>query len=186
MDLLEQAVVKLGSVTAVARYLRVKPPYLFNVRAGHKPLAPFHEARLAELLERNPAQAYVEAQIRAAGKGEEAATLKRWFRAAGHTIVAAFVAVGLSGLLMAPNTRASMSRGTGGIESNADGSIQCVQFPTSGRRRRGWLRVLAQWLRSQLKTVARSAVKLWHRLNGHLPRQSLGADRGAWRFAAGA
>lgn len=186
MEILELAVAKLGSVSAVARYLKVTSPYLFQVRSGARKLAPFHVARLAELLERNPAQAFVEAHIQAAGNGVEAATLKRWFRTAGHTIVAAFVAVGLSGLLMAPNAHAGMSRGTGAIDSNAAGSIQCVQFPTSGRRRRGWLRTIAQWLRGQLKTVDRGASKVWRALRGHHTRQNVGADREAWTFAAGA
>lgn len=126
MDLLAQAVEKLGSVTAVARYLKVKPPYLFNVRAGDKPLAPFHEARLAELLERNPAQAYVEAQIRAAGKGDEAATLRRWFRGAASTIVAVFVAVGLSGFWTPPASASSESTDAGNPPEKSRGFIQCV------------------------------------------------------------
>lgn len=114
MELLELAIEKLGSVAAVARYLKVTPPYLFQVRAQRCPLAPHHAGRLAELLERNPTQAVVDAMIAAAGNAGEAANLRRWFRGAACTIVAACVAAGLSGFWMSP---ASASSGSTGAEN---------------------------------------------------------------------
>lgn len=97
MDILEKARAHLGSDAAVARYLKVTPGFISNVRNGVRPLPPHAAARLAELLEMNPAHAYLTALEAQYEKKEEARFFKRWFARALASGVVALVAVGLSG-----------------------------------------------------------------------------------------
>ena len=97
MTLIEQAIAKLGSDAEVARFLKVSRAYLSQMKTGVRPLAPFHAAQLAELLEMNPAQVYLEKVMEQAKKKGEDRALRRWFKAGATYTVAALVAVGLSG-----------------------------------------------------------------------------------------
>lgn len=129
MDILEAAIVKLNGVGAVAKHLGVSSPFISQVRSGVKPLPPLQAAKLAELLEQNPAQAYVEAAIISAGKSE-AASLRRWFKSVAAIIVVAVVVAGHSGSYpwtcqqsraSTPNVRARKRR------QKFSRHIQCVQ-----------------------------------------------------------
>lgn len=94
MDLLTKARERLGSDRAVAKYLRLSPGFLSMVRQGERTLPPYQAARLAELLELNPADAYVSALEAQLEKKTEARSFKRWFAKA---LVSGVIALGVFG-----------------------------------------------------------------------------------------
>jgi len=94
MELLEAAIAKLGGAKQVAKYLGVSQPFVSQMRSGVRTLPAIQAARLAELLERNPAQAFIEAEISAAGK-DEAANLRRWFKSVAAGLAAVCVTAGM-------------------------------------------------------------------------------------------
>lgn len=97
MDLLTKAREVLGSDAAVARYLKISKPFLSTIRSGKKPLPPYHAAKLAELLEMNPADAYASALEAQFQKKTEGRSFRRWFAKALASGVVVLVATGLSG-----------------------------------------------------------------------------------------
>jgi len=152
-ELIDQAKAKLGSYRAVAKYLGVHETMISMVRAQQRPLPAFHQAKLAELLEMNPAQAYVEAQIRAAAGKTEAATLKRWFSKVAAIIAAVFVAAGASGLWPQTSMASSNPEGNSSDAYRTKAFIFSASNVRRAARRKGRLRA---WLRSQLLFVARA------------------------------
>lgn len=164
-EFLAQAKAKLGSYRAVAKHLGVTEGFISNVRNGWRKLPSYHHAKLAELLEMNPAQAFIEAEIKAAEGKDEAASLKRWFQKVAAFIAAVFVVAGGSGSLT-PISKTQAATGHPGSghssQANVSRTIQCVQRTDERQPRSARIR---RWLRGQAETL-RAKARRWLALTG--------------------
>lgn len=152
-ELIDQAAAKLGSYRAVGKYLGVTESFISGVRKGRRPLPAFQVAKLAELLEMNPAQAFVEAHIKNAAGKAEAATLKRWFQKVAAFIGVAFVVGGASGLWSPISTTYASEKSPSSDRYRTKAFVFNASNFRRAARRKGRLR---GWLRSQLIAVARA------------------------------
>lgn len=80
--MIEEAILKLGTATAVARYLGVTSGFVYQVRDGKRALPDLHAGRLAELLGKDPATAVWENLERKAGSEAERVMVRKWAKSA--------------------------------------------------------------------------------------------------------
>lgn len=125
MDAIEEAKKISGSYAKVARQLGISPVFLHQIRHGDRPMPPLIAGKLAELLERNPAEAVFQALERQAEKKEDAAKWRRWSKNLNVIHAAVAVAVGLSGL-WGVSTTAEASKSPAGVGLSYEHNIQCV------------------------------------------------------------
>lgn len=155
MELIERAIAKYGTVAAVAKKLGVTPGFVSQLRTGHRSIPPLQAGRLGEMLELNPLETIVKTMEEQAVKKDERRAWQTWLKLVAHTAVAAFAAVGLSGIYP---SQADASQ-PGGAKEKGPGNegpyIQCVQHNGGvWGRFAAWLR--GQWAKNSGLIVARS------------------------------
>lgn len=151
MELLDKAVYKYGSLSAVARELKVSVQFLHKVQKGDRSLPAYQAGRIAELLDANPLETIIHVMEEQAKKKDEAKKWRDWSKLLHSFIIGAFVVGGVNG--WSQNAHAGEYQ----TDDSHKQSIQCVAFL------RGVAHQLKHWLRSQskLKEVFRSRQRVF-------------------------